>query len=92
MKTTRREFLKTCGTIGATAVAFPSFFYLNRTSEKNLIFIIVDDLRPQMGCYANTLPLHGQQLIKTPYIDSIAKEGILFPLWIGFDCIIYHKI
>ncbi len=78
MKTTRREFLKTFGAVGATAVTFPTLFHLSRTSEKNLIFIIVDDLRPQLGCYADALPLHGQQLIKTPHIDSIANEGILF--------------
>jgi iduronate 2-sulfatase len=78
MKTTRREFLKTFGAVSASAVALPVFLSQIRSSEKNLLFIIVDDLRPQLGCYANSLPLHGQQMIKTPNIDSLAREGILF--------------
>jgi iduronate 2-sulfatase len=78
MKTNRREFLKTFGTIGAAVIAFPNLIDLSRKTEKNLLFIIVDDLRPQMGCYANALQLHGQQLIKTPNMDSLANEGILF--------------
>ncbi|MEJ2054403.1 MAG: sulfatase [Calditrichaceae bacterium] len=78
MKTNRREFLKTVGTVGAAAIAFPNLMQFNQETEKNLIFIIVDDLRPQMGCYADALPLHGQQLIKTPNMDKLAGEGILF--------------
>ncbi|MEJ2544653.1 MAG: sulfatase-like hydrolase/transferase, partial [Calditrichaceae bacterium] len=78
MKTNRREFIKTFGKVGAAAIAFPNLIDLSLKSQKNLIFIIVDDLRPQLGCYGNALPLHGQQLIKTPNIDRLANEGILF--------------
>jgi len=45
MKTTRREFLKTFGAVSAATVAFPALFSQIRSSEKNLLFIIVDDLR-----------------------------------------------
>ena len=48
------------------------------TLQKNVLFIIVDDLRPQMGCYEKSLPLHGQSLMKTPNIDEMAAEGVLF--------------
>jgi iduronate 2-sulfatase len=79
MKKNRREFLKLCGTIGASAVAFPGLLPpLNQPLKKNILFIIVDDLRPQMGCYANSLPLHGQEMIKTPHMDNIANDGVLF--------------
>jgi iduronate 2-sulfatase len=37
----------------------------------NVLFIFVDDLRPQLGCY-------GHQQMKTPNIDHLAGEGLLF--------------
>ena len=47
--------------------------FAEKNSEKpNLILIVADDLG-----YAD-LGIHGSKQIPTPYIDSIAKEGILF--------------
>jgi len=42
-------------------------------SEKkhNILFICVDDLRPELGSY-------GKDYIKSPNIDQLAKEGFLF--------------
>ncbi|HYW81330.1 MAG TPA: sulfatase, partial [Thermoguttaceae bacterium] len=37
----------------------------------NVLFIAVDDLRPQLGCY-------GQSQIVSPNLDQLASEGILF--------------
>ncbi len=37
----------------------------------NILFIAVDDLRPQLGCY-------GTPLMKTPHIDALAARGTLF--------------
>ena len=37
----------------------------------NILFIAVDDLRPEIGCYGN-------KLVKTPNIDRIAARGIVF--------------
>src|SRR5688500_7685165 len=37
----------------------------------NVLFIAVDDLRPQLACY-------GQTQMKTPNIDALAKRGLLF--------------
>jgi arylsulfatase A-like enzyme len=37
----------------------------------NVLFIAVDDLRPQLGCY-------GQKQIISPNIDRLAAEGLLF--------------
>jgi iduronate 2-sulfatase len=42
------------------------------TAKKmNVLFIAVDDLRPELGCYGNNI-------IKTPNIDRIAARGIVF--------------
>jgi arylsulfatase A-like enzyme len=37
----------------------------------NVLFIAIDDLRTELGCY-------GAQQVKTPYIDAFAAEGIVF--------------
>ena len=39
--------------------------------QKNVLLIIVDDLRPELGCY-------GAQYMVTPNIDRLADEGTLF--------------
>lgn len=44
----------------------------NKPSEKfNVLFIAVDDLRPELGCY-------GVSGVKSPNIDALAKSGLLF--------------
>ena len=45
----------------------------NDTENKhpNVLFIAVDDLRTELGCYGNNA-------IKSPNIDKLANEGILF--------------
>ena len=35
------------------------------------VFLIVDDLRPQMGCY-------GQKETLTPHLDALAKQSLAF--------------
>src|SRR6478736_6218438 len=37
----------------------------------NVLFIISDDLRPELGCYGNPI-------IKTPNVDSLAARGTRF--------------
>jgi len=37
----------------------------------NILFIAVDDLRPELGCY-------GSEIVKTPNLDKLAAEGLLF--------------
>lgn len=39
--------------------------------KTNVLFIVVDDLRPALGCY-------GDRRAITPNIDRLAREGILF--------------
>jgi iduronate 2-sulfatase len=49
------------------------FFFVNAIAQQqpNVLFIIVDDLRPQLGCY-------GESQMHTPNMDKLAKQGILF--------------
>jgi iduronate 2-sulfatase len=39
--------------------------------KPNILFIAVDDLRPELGCY-------GRDYIKSPNIDRIARQGMTF--------------
>lgn len=41
------------------------------TKQPNVLFIFIDDLRPDLGAYGNTY-------VHSPEIDAIAKNGILF--------------
>jgi len=70
---TRREFLKAMG-FGAATLGLPGhLFAANKGGVKkpNVLFIAVDDLRPQLGCYG-----HKQML--SPYIDRLASDGVTF--------------
>jgi iduronate 2-sulfatase len=37
----------------------------------NILFIAIDDLRPELGCY-------GQEHISSPHIDQLAEQSLLF--------------
>ena len=42
-----------------------------RAQRPNVLFIAVDDLRPELGCYGN-------KIVKTPNIDRLAARGMVF--------------
>lgn len=44
---------------------------LGAAGRPNVLFIAVDDLRPQLGCY-------GDRVVKSPNIDRLAAGGVLF--------------
>jgi arylsulfatase A-like enzyme len=44
---------------------------LLKAKSPNVLFIAVDDLRPELGCY-------GAKEIKSPNIDRLAKSGVTF--------------
>ena len=53
-------------------VALPAHvFAAHAKPQPNVLFIAVDDLRPQLACYGDTVA-------KTPNIDAIAARGLLF--------------
>ena len=41
------------------------------TQRPNVLFLVVDDLRPELGCY-------GKDYIKSPNIDGLARSGMVF--------------
>jgi len=44
---------------------------MRNESRPNVLFIAVDDLRPELGCY-------GEQHVISPNIDRLASEGVVF--------------
>jgi len=71
---TRRDALKKFGGMFATgllAQAFPSILFA-KNRRPNIIFILSDDHRWDM------LSCVGHPFIKTPSMDRLAKEGVLF--------------
>lgn len=43
----------------------------NAAEKPNILFIAVDDLRPELGCY-------GSPIAVTPHLDALASDGLLF--------------
>ena len=80
-QTNRRKFLKQTAAFGAglgmlSTGCTANVLSNNKTSAKpgkkpNILFIPVDDLRIQLGCYGHTETL-------SPNIDRLASEGTLF--------------
>ena len=62
--------LRTIATILAAVSAYPAMA-ADQNQKPNVLFIAVDDLRPEMGCYGNPV-------VKTPNLDRLAARGIVF--------------
>jgi len=74
--TTRREFLKLAGRGAAALMMAPAALprvaaAMAKRGTYNVLFIAVDDLRPQLGCF-------GHSNMKSPHIDRLAARGTLF--------------
>jgi iduronate 2-sulfatase len=52
-------------------ILFSVAFSLPAADKPNILFIAIDDLRPELGCYGSTQA-------KTPHIDKLAAEGMRF--------------
>ncbi len=66
-----------CGLARRTFIALAAFVAAmnlaraGQTNQLNVLFIAVDDLRPELGCY-------GRDYIKSPNIDRLAARGMVF--------------
>ena len=70
---TRRDFLSMSLKTGAAAFTTSLLPTLRASADEryNVLFIMVDDLRPLLGCY-------GHPEMHTPNIDRLAQRGTLF--------------
>ncbi len=46
-------------------------FFSALSAKPNVLFIAIDDLRPELGCY-------GSSIARSPHLDALAKEGMRF--------------
>lgn len=49
----------------------PALATAAEVKRPNIVWIVVDDMSPNFGCY-------GEKLIQTPHVDGMAKEGTRF--------------
>jgi arylsulfatase A-like enzyme len=61
--------IKTIG-LGATAINISGFTTYG-LEKSNILWIVADDLGPDLGCYGN-------RSVSTPSIDKLASEGVKF--------------
>ena len=51
--------------------AFVLLPFKQKVKKPNILFIAIDDLRPELGCYGSPVAI-------TPNLDALAKDGLLF--------------
>jgi arylsulfatase A-like enzyme len=66
----RRDFIRLAGTATA-GLAYGRSRPVPGSGRPNVLFITIDDLRPELGCY-------GVGAVRSPRIDRLAAEGIVF--------------
>jgi len=52
-------------------LAFSSLSVFSQTEKMNVLFLMADDMRPELGCY-------GVKEVKTPNIDRLPPAGYYF--------------
>lgn len=75
MMTKRRDFLKATGcglAVAAAGGALPAFAQGTDSKRPNILFIMTDDHA------AHAISAYGSRINKTPGLDRLAKEGMLF--------------
>jgi arylsulfatase A-like enzyme len=63
--------MKTLALLLLPLLAVPVLATAIAGEKPNVLFIAVDDLRPELGCY-------GKQFIQSPNIDALARSGVRF--------------
>jgi len=69
MRTTITLFLLLAGAAVTSFAATENSTAINR--QPNVLFIAIDDLRPELGCYGDTQ-------VKSPNIDKLASQVLVF--------------
>ena len=67
----KRRHLGATKWIAMTMLSTCSLLVTTADAKPNILFIAVDDLRPQLGCY-------GKDQIQSPNIDKFAAQGTVF--------------
>ena len=67
----RRDFLRTAATTALAATSPITSLGAAPKKKPNILFIAVDDLRPQLNCF-------GHQQMISPNLDRLASEGVIF--------------
>lgn len=67
----RRDFIKLTSAAGMMSLLSGCSILSDNKEKLNVLFVFVDDLRPELGCY-------GCPEIKTPNFDTLAKESVMF--------------
>ena len=65
------KLIHPCREILWCAIAWVLTAAAGAAPRPNVLFIAVDDMRPELGCYGN-------EVVKTPNIDRLAARGIVF--------------
>jgi hypothetical protein len=61
-----------CCLLLAMLIVSPTDFALSQPARKpNVLFIVADDLRTELGCYGSTAA-------KTPNLDRLSRRGMRF--------------
>jgi arylsulfatase A-like enzyme len=67
----RPRILLSAAVVAAWAGLTPAPVAADAPAKPNVLFLLVDDLRTELGCY-------GRPQVKTPNIDGLAKAGVRF--------------
>ena len=67
----RVEFINKFFTAIAAILVLGNSYCATANDSPNVLFVVIDDLRPELGCYGN-------EDIKTPNIDRLAKSATVF--------------
>ncbi|MBN1108092.1 MAG: sulfatase [Bacteroidales bacterium] len=67
----QKGLLMGMGLIAATACTNKGNVKSTLSEKPNILFIAVDDLRPELGCFGNNI-------VKSPNIDRLASQSVIF--------------